>query len=332
MTRIWTRKLTLLKLGVVLVLMGVLGVVVMDTRPASAATMVTVSAGDLHTCAVTTTGGVKCWGYNNSGQLGDGTNTDNNVPVDVSGLTSGMTAVSAGDRHTCALTTTGGIKCWGFNFSGQLGDGTTTSSNVPVDVSGLASGVSVVSAGAAHTCALTGTGGIKCWGINFDGQLGAGALIDTNTPVAVHIPFTLEDHDARIMAALDGLSIGGGGDTSTALAAIQAKLDADLDAAVTTRSSQSSVDALGTAVASRSSQSSVDALGTAVASRSSQSSVDALGTALSDTSSQTSVDALSIRMDELEAKLDEILGLLSTPGSSPGGPPGGPGGGPGGGP
>ena len=119
-----------------------------------------------HTCALTTAGGVKCWGYNYSGQLGDGTQVDHDIPVDGVGLSNGVQAITASGGHTCALTTTGGAKCWGINNFGQLGDGTGGNvRDIPVDVASLTSGIQAITAGGGHTCALTTTGGVKCWGI-----------------------------------------------------------------------------------------------------------------------------------------------------------------------
>lgn len=144
-----------------------------------------ISAGRNHTCALTNSGGVKCWGWNTAGQLGDGTNTNKTTPVDVLGLTSGVIAISAGDMHTCAVTQTGGVKCWGSNYIGQLGDGTYTDRNTPVNVSGLSSGVSAVAGGYQHTCALMNSGGVKCWGYNEFGQLGDGTFVTRLTPIDV---------------------------------------------------------------------------------------------------------------------------------------------------
>jgi len=145
-----------------------------------------VAAGGSHTCAILPGGAIGCWGDNTYGQLGDGTTNSRSTPVPVSGLTHGVAAASAGYDHTCALMDAahgGLVLCWGDNFRGQLGDGTTLNSSTPVAVSGLVG--AALTAGLAHTCALSNEGGVWCWGSNGLGQLGDGSTTDSSAPVAV---------------------------------------------------------------------------------------------------------------------------------------------------
>lgn len=145
-----------------------------------------VMVGGYHTCALTIEGAVKCWGENGSGQLGDGTTTQRLTPVNVNNLTSGIVALAAGTKHTCALTSSGGVQCWGMNSDGQLGDATTTQRLSPVNVSGLSSGIAKIAGGERHTCALSSAGGLACWGWNGEGQLGDGTTTQRLSPVAVN--------------------------------------------------------------------------------------------------------------------------------------------------
>jgi alpha-tubulin suppressor-like RCC1 family protein len=142
---------------------------------------VQVDAGDGHTCARMSDGTIKCWGKDDYGQLGDPNRTEYHTPFLVPGISDAID-VAAGGNQTCAIIDptpkerdSGGLKCWGSNFYGELGinaNGSGTSSNSPVDVLGLGSGVVDVSAGDFHTCAVLDTGVVKCWGLNRFGQVG----------------------------------------------------------------------------------------------------------------------------------------------------------------
>jgi len=145
-----------------------------------------VASGNLHACALTTGGGVKCWGNNALGQVGDGSATINILtPVDVAGLSSGVAAITAGAWHVCALTTSGTLKCWGRNDSGELGLNSVANRLTPVDVPGLPADLLAVASGLEHSCVLTAAGGVLCFGQNFIGQLGDDVPIFSLAPVAV---------------------------------------------------------------------------------------------------------------------------------------------------
>jgi alpha-tubulin suppressor-like RCC1 family protein len=148
-------------------------------------TFASVSTGLNHTCGVTTGGLAYCWGRGeNLGELGNGTTTGSTTPVAVAGGLTFVTLSASGWSHSCGLTTTGTAYCWGSNFFGELGDGTTTGSSVPVAVVGGLT-FAQVSAGDGHTCGVTTSGAAYCWGWNGIGQLGTGDTTSSALPVAV---------------------------------------------------------------------------------------------------------------------------------------------------
>ena len=156
--------------------------------------VVSITAAATHTCAVTSGGGAKCWGANLPSRLGDNTLNQSSTPVDVIqspplAVLAGATAVAAhaNSVHTCAIVGSG-VRCWGSDIYGQLGIDMPSLivSRTALAVVGLASGVSALALGGAHSCALTTSGGIQCWGNNsFGGQLGDNTITDRRTPVDV---------------------------------------------------------------------------------------------------------------------------------------------------
>jgi alpha-tubulin suppressor-like RCC1 family protein len=145
---------------------------------------VQVSAGGNHSCALLPSGGVKCWGSNQYGQLGNASLGNSATPVTVSGIST-ATAISAGGGHSCAVLASGGVQCWGSGVFGQLGNGSTADSSVLVAVSGIST-ATAVSTGIKHSCALLASGGVRCWGLGgVVGLLGNGGTADSSTPVPV---------------------------------------------------------------------------------------------------------------------------------------------------
>jgi alpha-tubulin suppressor-like RCC1 family protein len=164
------------------------------SEPEAATCALAVSAGDEHTCAIRKDGTAWCWGHNDSGQLGDGTATDQLVPSPVAMLTD-LTAITAGTNHSCALNTKGTVSCWGSNSDGQLGDGTVGGgSRSPVQVTPLSNAAGIVT-GDSHSCALLGDHTVSCWGANDAGQLGASGNGPHGTPLSLGLG------DVRVIAA-----------------------------------------------------------------------------------------------------------------------------------
>lgn len=181
-----------------------------------------IAVGYSNACALIE-GGVKCWGYNELGELGNNSTVNSSVPTQVYGLTANVTAVSAGEYESCAIVNhgvecwggvfgpipmqvgnltsnvtavtvgtqhacaivLGSVQCWGVNSNGQLGNNSTTDSpTTPVQVQGLTWGATAIGTGNAHSCAVV-AGSIKCWGANGSGQLGNNSTIDSSIPVQV---------------------------------------------------------------------------------------------------------------------------------------------------
>lgn len=156
-----------------------------STTPVSVSgisTAKSVAVGENFSCALLTSGTVKCWGVNSYGQLGNGNNIRSSIPTTVSGIST-ATALAVGQVHSCAVLKSGTVKCWGTDFYGELGNGTTGGESLtPVTVLGIST-ATAVRAGYFHSCAMIAGGSVVCWGNNESGELGDGTTADSNTPV-----------------------------------------------------------------------------------------------------------------------------------------------------
>ena len=159
-----------------------------ESAPFDVAFASPLAVGFAHACAVRSGGQAYCWGYNNNGQLGDGTTASRVEPVAVMGKPGGdisFASLSPGAYTTCGLDVTGEAYCWGLNNHGQLGDSTTAQRTAPSLVAGGRVFASI-SSGADHGCAVeAGTRDTYCWGYNNVGQLGNGTTLDFLAPTLI---------------------------------------------------------------------------------------------------------------------------------------------------
>lgn len=139
------------------------------------ALVTTLALGDNHSCALTVTGSVWCWGRGDLGQLGDGPGTSNATPTMLP--SNGFRTIAAGGNHTCTITTPSEVWCWGDDSSGQLGDGPAPGTGPSKAL--LPTPAIAIAAGAAHSCAVLTDGTTRCWGDNTSSQLGTGSAAST---------------------------------------------------------------------------------------------------------------------------------------------------------
>ena len=156
--------------------------------------------GANHTCALLATRDIRCWGRNDSGQLGYGHDESlgNDEPIDTLAnvpLPGPVYKIVAGPAHTCVLLESGAMRCWGYGVDGRLGNGFRSTTNpsygddsgeTPIDLMDIGTGALVtdITAGAAHTCALLSGGNLQCWGYGANGRLGYGDITNQGTPPA----------------------------------------------------------------------------------------------------------------------------------------------------
>ena len=150
---------------------------------------VKISLGTNHSCGITDIGELKCWGSDANGQLGIGGGQVNKTSPTVIDTPTTYSQISLGAYHTCGITTSGVLKCWGENYFGKLGDNSNTDRFFPVVIDSGTS-YSQISLGDHHTCGITTAGVLKCWGDNSSGQLGEGSNVNKNSPVVIDSPTT----------------------------------------------------------------------------------------------------------------------------------------------
>jgi alpha-tubulin suppressor-like RCC1 family protein len=174
-----------------------------------------LAGGASHTLALKGDGTVSAWGYNRDGELGNGANEDSPTPVlvkdfrDPTGHLSGVRAIAAGSSHSLALKEDGTVWAWGYNFDGQLGDGTEANSTRPVRVGEL-QGVEAIAAGSVHSLALKEDGSVWAWGANDQGQLGNGTKTLGGNTLGINTPLKVKDlSGVKLIAAGLDYSLAG---------------------------------------------------------------------------------------------------------------------------
>ncbi|HEX2686852.1 MAG TPA: hypothetical protein VHN14_09545, partial [Kofleriaceae bacterium] len=160
---------------------GVARAVVADRAGTKLAGVTQIAAGGAHTCAISGSA-IKCWGANGAGQNGDGTTDDARIAIPVIMLPPGTPlGIAVGPSHACALNVDHSVSCWGFNGSGQLGNGNNMSSSVPV-ATGLGN-IEQITAHGDFTCARASDGSVACWGAGDNGEIGDSSYQNRNAPV-----------------------------------------------------------------------------------------------------------------------------------------------------